>query len=104
MDEHVEKILREIQKNNDDCPSHAFFCPGCKCGHAVWTTGKVAWKFNGSLDKPTFDPSILIHNVTAPDGKIIQPRCHLYVREGQLHFLDDCEHEYKNRVVPMVPF
>ncbi len=104
MDEHVDKKLREIERGNDDCPSHSFFCPGCKGGHAVWTTGKVQWSFNGSLDKPTFDPSILIYGWKNPDGSVGQPRCHLYVRDGQLQFLDDCEHEYKGRTVPMVLF
>lgn len=105
MEERVDKILREIDRQgNDGCPSHAFFCPGCQGGHAYWTTGPVAWKFNGDMEKPTFEPSLLIYGWKAPDGTMGQPRCHLYVRDGQIQFLDDCEHGLKGQTVPMQPF
>lgn len=91
----MEKILREVQHNGGG-PDLVFWCPGCKCGHGVWTTGeRKRWSFNGDMEKPTFDPSVLIER---------KPRCHLHVRNGEIHFLPDCEHELKGRIVPMEKF
>lgn len=86
-----------------------FFCPGCQEHHGVWTeksnelTG-AKWHWNGSLDKPTFSPSILVRG-TVPitdeqrtrimAGERIEPTarvCHSFVREGQIQFLGDCTH------------
>lgn len=78
-----------------------FWCPGCRELHAVWlapmpnpTTGAV-WTWNGSTDRPTFSPSILVHGFT--NGRIFQPRCHSYVRDGVIEFLGDCEHDLAGR-------
>ena len=92
-------ILHVIDRQgNEDCPSHSFWCSGCNSAHAIWTTGRVAWKFNGSLEKPTFEPSFLIH------ASKVSPRCHLHIREGNIHYCDDCDHELKGKVVPMEKF
>jgi hypothetical protein len=42
-----------------------FFCPGCKCWHGIRIGGKghPRWSWNGSLESPTFTPSINIGNV-----------------------------------------
>lgn len=73
---------------------HYFWCPGCKNPHA-FTTGRSdgkrpCWSFNGDQNKPTFEPSLLCYGVK---------RCHLFLRNGRLEFLGDCEHELANQTV-----
>lgn len=77
-----------------------FHCPGCKYDHA-FTDGswkgdpahKNHWDFNGDFDRPTFRPSLL---VWASDPS---KRCHSFVTDGQIQFLDDCFHELKGQTV-----
>ena len=90
MDVEVIKI--------DQSERIAFFvCPGCKQDHGVWVNkpnpaNQARWKWNGSKTKPTFSPSILI-----PSG----PRCHSFVEDGMIRFLNDCDHELAGKTVPL---
>ena len=78
-----------------------FYCPGCGQYHGFRVAPDPAhpqapvWRFNWNLDAPTFTPSLLVHGGT-------EKRCHLYVREGKIIFLDDCWHELKGRTVDLV--
>ncbi len=80
-------------------PAEVFFCPGCKYGH-WFGTGPGAWTFNGDRERPTAMPSVM-QTVAKADGGM---RCHLYVTNGMLQFLDDCEHELAGKTVAMEPF
>lgn len=73
-------------------------CPGCKSVHVIATTGKLGWEFNGDLKKPTLKPSIL---ATAP-GDPKDYRCHHYMRNGEIQYLSDCNHEMAGQTIPMV--
>lgn len=53
-----------------------------------------SWKWNGSTDIPTFEPSIL-----SKDGVNV---CHSYVRDGFVEFLSDCTHEYAGQKLPLL--
>jgi hypothetical protein len=77
-----------------------FWCPGCKGLHQVPTkhTHSQNWGFNGSLDAPTFTPSILTQN--APNG-IWQTACHSFVNDGKIQFLSDCPHELSGQTVEL---
>jgi hypothetical protein len=81
-------------------PDYIFFCPGCRFGHAVFTTKRncrgAQWTFNGNMERPTFSPSIL-HDLS-------KPRCHLFITDGMVHFCGDCEHALAGKVVPMEAF
>lgn len=68
------------------------FCPGCKTGHAFDLS---RWEFNGDLEKPTFSPSMLVNK---DDPK---SRCHSFVKDGNIQFLNDCFHELKGQTVPL---
>lgn len=68
-----------------------FWCPGCAERHAI----NDSWTITGTPDNPTFSPSVLVH----PSGNV--KRCHSFVRDGQIEFLDDCEHELAGRTVPL---
>ena len=61
------------------------------------------WEFNGDLQHPTFNPSLFTESGPIQPG---DPNhiCHSYLHAGQWRFLDDCTHELKNQVVPMVAF
>lgn len=98
-----------------------FFCPGCKDTHGVWLPGSHArnpWTWNGSLDKPTFTPSVLTtsgHFLEGHTGSCwctwnkehAEPapftcrRCHSFVTDGQIQFLGDCSHDLANQTVPL---
>lgn len=78
-----------------------FFCPGCQCGHYVNTKGNhPVWGWNGSMDKPTFTPSILV----TYDGADKQTRCHSFVTDGNIQFLSDCSHALAGKTVPLEAF
>ena len=77
---------------------YAFHCPGCECGHAVTVVGTQngslrKWVWNGSMDVPTFTPSI---NCFADQPEI---RCHSFVENGKIRFLDDSYHTLKGTMV-----
>jgi hypothetical protein len=69
------------------------------------------WGWNGSVDAPTFTPSILIRGVqpltdaeaeSVFNGENIEPRplyCHSFVNDGRIQFLDDCTHSLKSQTV-----
>lgn len=87
-----------------------FFCPGCLCGHRVWirepSPSGSQWKWNGSLDAPTFSPSILVTWTVETPGtpQQIHKRCHSHVENGRIIFLDDCTHPLRGQTVPLQPF
>lgn len=70
--------------------------------HAVWTHNRpkgAVWSFNGSLDKPTFAPSIL---VTRKEGAgRAQKVCHSFIREGRIEYLSDCTHALAGQTVDL---
>jgi hypothetical protein len=97
-----------------------FFCPGCKCAHGVIVTHEPKWGWNESMEKPSFTPSILTtwtdfteeglamldRGEDPPNGKYPsrEIRCHSYVTDGNIHFLDDCSHDLKGQIVPLSEF
>lgn len=56
--------------------------------------GTGCWTWNGSTEAPTLRPSILT------EGHDF--RCHLWINDGQVQFLDDCSHELRNQLVPLL--
>ncbi len=73
---------------------YTFYCPGCKGGHTVQTDAPDGWGFNGDLEKPTFTPSVKLSR-----GERV--RCHSFVTDGQIQFLNDCEHALAGSTVPL---
>jgi hypothetical protein len=59
---------------------------------------KGLWSWNKNEEAPTFSPSIL---VWASDPSI---RCHSYVTDGKIQFLEDCGHALKGQTVPLEEF
>lgn len=86
-----------------------FWCSGCNTHHAFTTRladgeeGPV-WDWNGDLERPTFNPSLLCNGNAKP--KDLHPhtsshRCHLYLRDGMVQYLNDCTHELRGKTIPV---
>lgn len=90
---------------------YSFHCPGCEETHYVPTEpgfgpgSSLTWGFNGDVAKPTFTPSVLIHEAKWPDGSVGIKRCHFFVRDGRLELLSDCGHAMAGQTIelPEVP-
>lgn len=102
----MTKVLRVIKGGG-----FTFWCPGCDERHQINTSPGSLWEFNGDLEKPTFSPSYLTWNrpnLNAspehdPTGKYRNgSRCHSFIKEGKIEYLDDCTHEYAGKTVDMV--
>ena len=72
------------------------FCPGCKCHHAFTIKHPTfaPWAWNGSEERPTFSPSMLVNRDTPS-------QCHSFVTDGKIQFLNDCYHELKGQTVEL---
>lgn len=79
--------------------AYIFECPGCETVHCIPVTGERGWKFNGSVDKPTFQPSILA-KYAYHSGKP-QGICHSYVTDGRIQFLADSTHKLAGQTVDL---
>lgn len=104
-----------------------WWCPGCLHYHGAATDSSspnpvtgAKWQWNGSLESPTLSPSVLVHphetvRAEIPDGlsgvaltqfldahRVMTPRCHCFVRDGQIEFCGDSEHELAGKTVEMI--
>lgn len=78
---------------------YTFHCVGCGYDHHVNTNpdfagGKV-WDFNQNFESPTVRPSLLVN---ANIGK----RCHLFITDGKIQYLNDCDHDLRGQTVDML--
>lgn len=87
---------------------YMFWCPGCKSAHPYYVrthpqahSKNIVWGFNGDVEKPTFTPSLLMFRSHYQDGRVAQPLCHIFLTDGVIQFLADCEHELKGQSVPL---
>jgi len=87
---------------------YLFNCPGCKYTHPIhvkWDPEEIkdhakfkyyshpTWVWNGSMTAPTFSPSLLV-NKSYP-----KKRCHSFITNGKIQFLDNCFHDLKGKTV-----
>lgn len=104
---------RKLRNLDGDGDYLAFFCPGCQETHMVIVNSddhRPSWGFNGNHDKPTFTPSILVWRDPVPNprpgfeeyGKPY--RCHSFVTDGRIQFLDDCTHDLRGQTVDLPDF
>lgn len=108
-------------------------CPACGNGHLFNTAPgtnslggrKPCWTFDGNLESPTFNPSMLVKAVELPprdpatgdfrkdaDGKMLldgrgrilgtkDTVCHSFIRAGKIQFLGDCTHALAGQTVDL---
>ena len=60
--------------------------------------GKPHWTWNGSLDRPTFTPSILSRYTIEGEGHHV---CHSFVTDGRIQFLEDCTHKLAGQTIDL---
>ncbi|MFS2103548.1 DUF6527 family protein [Ralstonia sp. Ralssp135] len=107
--------LEEMQ-SGDGMRTMMFDCPGCGFLHQVHVRGPQppVWSWNGSMDSPTFTPSILVTGVVQLTkeehaaylrGEGLPParplRCHSFVTDGRIQFLGDCTHALAGQTVDL---
>ncbi|MDX2015548.1 MAG: DUF6527 family protein [Myxococcaceae bacterium] len=94
------KLLRAFSAEGERL-GYMFWCPGCDEAHPFYVAGPNAkWTFNGDEERPTFAPSLLLQR-SKNDGTGRGPRCHLFLTDGVLQYLGDCEHALANQSVPL---
>ena len=76
------------------------YMPGVPIHIAINLTGPhPVWGWNGSKTTPTFSPSILTR---IPWGAERREICnHVFVRDGMIHYLSDCTHEFAGKAVEL---
>jgi len=84
--------LRRARNGND--AYRVFRCPGCDDIHMVKVNGEGSWSWNGDEEKPTIKPSILATRPGLPEY-----RCHSFVTDGKIQFLNDCSHALAGQTV-----
>lgn len=96
----LSPVLRSAQGNR-----LLFWCPGCDIAHIVRHGTATPddpgprWHWNGNVDQPSFEPSILVQY---PWGNPQQVRvCHSFVKAGTIQFLSDCTHALAGKTVPL---
>lgn len=74
---------------------YVFHCPGCGYSHPfeVDCPNGMGWTWNGSLDKPTFRPSLLVDH--------LERRCHSFVTDGRIQFLGDSYYALAGQTVEL---
>lgn len=93
-------------------PAYYWWCPGCasydlnRSGGGTHLFHIPPWTFdNDDMEKPSFSASYLSHGWKPPADNPREfkgaPRCHSFVKEGMIQYLDDCEHELAGKIVPM---
>lgn len=105
----IAQVRKEIEFRNGEKVITGkrvwFWCPGCDMHHAARVEGpEPRWGWNGSVDAPTFTPSLLVNGSAKPEE--LHPhtnshRCHSYVTDGKIRFLNDCTHGLRGQTVPL---
>lgn len=104
-------MVRHVRDGERQYDALMFCCPGCKGDDGEGsglhilpirgkgnTEGHPSWTWDGNLEAPTVEPSILTK--WGLEGSII---CHSYLRNGVFEYLGDCTHKYANQKVALPP-
>lgn len=91
------RLSRTLAKTQDD--TVWFECPGCEIHHRIahGPGDGPRWTWNGNVDAPTFQPSILVRYPWG-DKQVV---CHSFVTDGRIQFLDDCTHALAGQTVDL---
>ena len=97
-----------------------FMCPGCNEPHIISINTEHSWGWNNSTTAPTFTPSVLVTSGHfSPNYKPGEPcwctfengksgfkcsRCHSFVNNGKIQFLNDCSHSLAGQTVELPDF
>lgn len=94
--------LRSVAVLTPGAQGISFWCPGCDSPHVV-AVGAASWSWDGDVDAPTINPSILVTYDGSDAGEEDAPpsRCHSFVRGGQIEFCGDSTHALTGQAVPL---
>jgi len=105
------KLRSVVAKDGDEVIGRGVmhFCPACQEAHIFWIErpkGGPTWTWNGSVDKPTVNPSILLFTTHDDDGNKLpegtrRTLCHYFLHDGVVAFCGDCPHELAGQNVPL---
>lgn len=101
--------LTRVHSGYNSGEAYVFDCPGCGCMHMVAVSygpeyvqrrGSKGpeWTFNGSLERPTFSPSLLVREF---HGDQVVRVCHSWIRDGKIEFLGDCTHDQAGKTLDL---
>jgi hypothetical protein len=77
-----------------------FNCPGCGFEHSF---SEDIHKWNQDYDKPTLSPSFVIGGIYHDEKRNkITWRCHSFIKDGKIQFLNDCTHKLKGQIVDLI--
>lgn len=85
--------------------SYAFLCPGCNTVHqfrVAQGTGAPTWVFSGTVELPTFSPSLRVYDPHSYDPvakQFTKTQCHLNLENGKLIFHTDSPHRLAGQTV-----
>lgn len=96
--------LEPVTNEAGEVIGYVFRCLGCGEIHQVAVQpheneNGESWTFNGDLEKPTFNPSIVNRWESQPSTTKLPKRCHLYIVNGNILYLFDCTHDKAGEVV-----
>ena len=89
--------LRESSRADGSHYAWHFKCPACRSVHQC----DNRWGFNGDLEKPTFQGSVLVHAVThgTPEAPVNRPRCHSVITDGKIAY---CDHAMAGQIADLL--
>ena len=100
-------IVRASLADNGTAPGRRvlFRCRGCGNAHQVVVdVPDGGWSWNGNLERPSFSPSVLVHEIRRDDGSLYAPRCHSFVTDGRIEYLPDSTHSLAGQTVDLPPW
>jgi len=108
----MAKIKRYTEADGGYHGELAFMCPGCGWRHFINdiltepnAKANGTWTFNGDFDKPTIRASVLTRsyrkNETNGNYDVEVDRCHSFITDGMIQFLDDCQHSLSGQTVEL---
>ena len=100
-----QQKLRQLTDHDGALVGYLVSCPACRGFHAFYTERPnqigARWTFDGNLESPTFNPSMLVAISETPGYPAV--RCHSFVRAGRIEFLPDCTHALAGQTVDLPP-
>ena len=101
MDQERVVVIYD-SKDNDKVAGYTIICPACR-DHHEQNMGRHflddRWTFNKNLTLPSFSSSLLVHEIE--EMKDIFPKCHSYINDGKIWYLDDCTHAMAGQTVEL---
>lgn len=97
------KVKAVFNLDNTEIVGYEFHCPGCGHLHCFWTKpfdNQPVWGYNHNPKSPTFTPSLLNTWDKPNTGEVVK-RCHLFVTNGSIQYLNDCTHNLAGQTVEM---